>query len=233
MDACVTVHDLAKSFGALPVLDRWNLQLGKGERLAILGPSGCGKTTFLRILSGLEKPTGGSIHTDHLKIGFVFQESRLIPWRNVEGNLRFVDEQADMDGILSQLKLSGFEHYLPSQLSGGMRQRVNLARALLIQPDLLILDEAFTSLDLKVKIDIMNDIHKMWLKQHFSIILVTHDLKEALLLADRIIFTTARPSKIKKSINVALGVERSLSSPDFIKMESELIGMMCEDDESN
>jgi ABC-type nitrate/sulfonate/bicarbonate transport system ATPase subunit len=230
MDACVTVQGLSKSFGALPVLDRWNLQLGKGERLAILGPSGCGKTTFLRILSGLEKPTGGSINKDHLKIGFVFQESRLIPWRNVEVNLKFVNEQGDINGMLSQLKLTGFEHYLPSQISGGMRQRVNLARALIIQPDLLILDEAFTSLDLKVKIDIMNDIHRMWLKQHFSIIAVTHDLKEALFLADRIVFTTARPSKIKKTINVELGGERSIASPEFIKMESELIEMLCEDE---
>lgn len=227
MDVCVTVEGLSKSFGSLPVLDNWNLQMSRGERLVILGPSGCGKTTFLRILAGLEKPTHGVINKDHQKIGFVFQESRLIPWRNVVNNLRFVNEKGDIEEILSQLRLTGFENYLPSQLSGGMRQRVNLARALIIQPDLLILDEAFTSLDIKVKIDIMDDIRRLWLRQHFSIISVTHDLKEALFLADKIVLITDRPSTIKKSISIELGVERSITAIDFLKIESNLLEMIC------
>jgi len=227
MEACLIAKGVSKSFGSLTVLDNWSMHLHRGERLVILGPSGCGKTTFLRILSGLEKPTGGTIHRDNLKIGYVFQESRLIPWRNVENNLKFVNEQGDIAGILSQLRLTGFERYLPSQLSGGMRQRVNLARALIIQPDLLILDEAFTSLDLKIKLDIMKDIHRLWLKQRFSIIAVTHDLKEALLLADRIALATDRPSQIEQTIEVPLGVERDISSPDFIKIESDFINLIC------
>lgn len=230
MDACVKVKDLHKSFGSLLVIDQWNLQLIKGERLAILGPSGCGKTTFLRILCGLDKPTRGMIEKDHQKVGFVFQESRLIPWCNVEDNLRFVEEHGDMGGIISQLKLCGFEKYLPSQLSGGMRQRVNLARALIIQPDLLILDEAFTSLDLKVKMDIMKDIHQLWLKQRFSIVAVTHDLKEALFMADKIALSTDRPSRIKYTIEVPLGLDRDISSPQLIKCESELINKICFDE---
>lgn len=230
MDACVKVKNLYKSFGSLAVIDQWNLQLAKGERLAILGPSGCGKTTFLRILCGLEKPTRGVIENDHQKVGFVFQETRLIPWCNVEDNLRFVEEHGDMGGIFSQLKLSGFEKFLPSQLSGGMRQRVNLARALIIQPDLLILDEAFTSLDLKVKMDIMKDIHQLWLKQRFSIVAVTHDLKEALFMADKIALSTDRPSRIKHTIEVPLGLDRDISSPQFIKCESELINQICFDE---
>ncbi|NMC12287.1 MAG: ABC transporter ATP-binding protein [Chloroflexi bacterium] len=226
MDACVTVKNLSKSFGSLAVLEQWNLELGKGERLVILGPSGCGKTTFLRILSGLERPTSGTVEHNHMRIGFVFQESRLIPWRTVEENLRFVNPEGEIKEILSPLKLTGFSHYLPSRLSGGMRQRVNLARALVIHPDLLILDEAFTSLDIKIKLEIMKDIHCWWLKQRFSIIAVTHDLKEALLLADRIAIVTDRPSKIKNIIDVPLGIERKISSSDFIRMESKLLEMM-------
>lgn len=211
------------------MLKDWDIELGKGERLVILGPSGCGKTTFLRILSGLEKPSGGVIDKDNLKIGFVFQEARLIPWRNVEHNIKFVDGQRDMKEILTRLKLTGFEHYLPFQLSGGMRQRVNLARALIIQPDLLILDEAFASLDLKIKMEIIEDIHQLWLDEHFSIISVTHDLKEAVLLADKIVISTARPSRLKRMIPVPPEIGRKIGSSVFLKMESDLVKMICED----
>ncbi|MCE1254638.1 MAG: ATP-binding cassette domain-containing protein, partial [Anaerolineae bacterium] len=128
MDVCLKINNLNKSYDSLAVIQQWNLNIFKGERVIILGPSGCGKTTFLRLVAGLEKPSSGSIeHADNLKIGFVFQESRLIPWRSIKDNLKFVDEKGNGE-ILSQLGLDGFENYLPSQLSGGMKQRVNLAR---------------------------------------------------------------------------------------------------------
>ncbi|MBN1430379.1 MAG: ABC transporter ATP-binding protein [Anaerolineae bacterium] len=228
MDYCLTVKELSKSFGSLSVLDDWNLQVKHGERLVLLGPSGCGKTTFLRIISGLEEPTSGVFQKDAVRVGFVFQEPRLIPWRDVRGNLQFVDEeQGDTGEILAQLRLTGFEDYLPSRLSGGMKQRVNLARALMIRPDLLILDEAFSSLDMKIKTSIIEDIRRLWLARGFSIVSVTHDLKEALLLADRIILLSTRPSKIIREIHVGLGTDRNPSMPGFLQLEADLVDMMC------
>lgn len=227
MGHCLTVKGLSKSFGSLCVLDDWNLQVKSGERLVLLGPSGCGKTTFLRIISGLDEPTRGIVQTDSQRIGFVFQEPRLIPWRSVRGNLQFVGTQKDAGEMLSRLRLTGFEDYLPSQLSGGMRQRVNLARALVARPDLLILDEAFSSLDLKVKTSIMEDVHQLWLAHGFSIVAVTHDLKEAILLADRIILLSGLPSRIVQEVSVNSGADRNLSAPASLRLEAMLIDMIC------
>jgi len=221
------VDKLSKSYGPLTVLDNWSLTISKGQRLVLLGPSGSGKTTFLRIISGLETPSSGIIESFDHKTGFVFQEPRLIPWRSVKDNLLFVNQNGDYQKILSRLRLTGFADYMPSQLSGGMRQRVNLARALMTTPDLLILDEAFSSLDLRVKASIMEDINQLWLENKFTIIGVTHDLKEALYLADKIIILSGRPSQIINQIKVDLGPNRSFSSPDLLKIESQLIDLIC------
>ena len=227
MDHCLVVKGLSKSYDSLPVLDNWNLSLGWGQRLVLLGSSGAGKTTFLRILSGLEAPSCGHIDNYCTKIGFVFQEPRLIPWRSVKENLLFVNPKVDYAGILSRLRLAGFEDYLPSQLSAGMRQRVNLARALMSKPDLLSLDEAFSSLDLSVKSSIMEDINQLWLENPFAIIAVTHDLKEALYKADRIIILSPRPARVMQDIKVDPGPERSFSSPGLLQLESSLIKLLC------
>jgi NitT/TauT family transport system ATP-binding protein len=141
----IEIVALRKRFGDLPVLDGWDLQGAAGRALVLIGPSGCGKTTFLRLVAGLEPPTSGAIHSHADQVGFVFQDPRLIPWKTVDDNLRFVSPDRDPGPILGSLGLEGFADYLPGRLSGGMRQRVNLARALLTQPDLLILDEAFRS----------------------------------------------------------------------------------------
>lgn len=222
----VNVNKLCKSFGNLNVLDNWDLNINAGERLVLLGPSGSGKTTFLRLIAGLESPDSGQISLNTDKIAFVFQEPRLIPWRNVSDNLLFVRPDADIEGILAQLRLSGFESYFPGQLSGGMQQRVNLARALVTEPDLLILDEAFSSLDLPVKLGIMQDLLEHWQEKYFTIIFVTHDLKEALCLADRILILSPRPAHIAHDFRVNLGEKRSFSDPELLKLESELLGLL-------
>ena len=222
MDDRVTATGLSKSFGTLPVLDEWNVRVGKGERVVLLGPSGCGKTTFLRIVAGLEKPCAGRVHNDTARIGFVFQDPRLIPWCTVRRNLEFACGPGNVNGILAHLKLAGCEDLMPAQLSGGMKQRVNLARALVTKPDLLILDEAFSSLDLAVKVSVTEDISHLWEERRFSMLAVTHDLKEALFLADRILLLSPRPTRVVDEIVVNLPDHRSITDPKFLKLEMEL-----------
>jgi len=153
------VSNLSKNYGNLQVINGWDIELEEGEKVVLVGPSGCGKTTFFRIISGLEKATGGTVDVFAQKVGYVFQEPRLFPWRTVFDNLRIIrDEEDKIEEVIKMMSLEGFEQLIPSKLSGGMKQRVNLARALLIEPDFLILDEPFSSLDLKIKLAIMNDI---------------------------------------------------------------------------
>ncbi|MEW6625009.1 MAG: ABC transporter ATP-binding protein [Bacillota bacterium] len=227
MGAGIRVKNLCKSYDKLEVIRNWSLTVKSSERIALLGPSGAGKTTFLKIAAGLEKQTSGEIVTDCKRIGFVFQEPRLIPWRSVAQNLKFIREDADIENILARLGLAGFASYYPNQLSGGMKQRVNLARALINEPDLLILDEAFSSLDLKVKLGIVDDVVKQWQEKGFTILAVTHDLKEALLLADRIVIISAAPSIIIHDLKIDLGQARDFSDPEFIKIESQLLKLMA------
>jgi len=229
MAARVEITDICKAYGRLKVIDGWDLTIGQGERMAVLGPSGAGKTTFLRMVAGLEQPDAGKIRLSSTKTAFVFQEPRLIPWRTVRDNLRFVNPSADVSAILQQLRLAGFEDYMPAQLSGGMQQRVNLARALIINPDLLILDEAFTSLDLPFKLTLIQDLLEHWHKQRFTMLMVTHDLKEALYLADRILVLSAAPARILHDFAIRLDEHRSFSDPELLRHESELLDLMTEE----
>jgi len=227
MGASLVARKLSKSFGDLRVLNEWNLTIKAGERIVILGPSGAGKTSFLRIIAGLDTPSSGYLNVSSDRLGFVFQESRLIPWRSIIDNLFFVNEEGDIASILAKLRLKGFENYYPAQLSGGMQQRVNLARALMVEPEILILDEAFASLDFPVKMSIMEDILLHWQEKKFTMITVTHDLKEALYLADRILIVSSAPSAILSEFKVGLGNCRSLSSPELLRLEAKLLGIIC------
>jgi len=224
--ASVEIRNISKTYGRLKVIDDWDLAIGQGQRMVVLGPSGAGKTTFLRMVAGLEQPDTGKIRLSSSKTAFVFQEPRLIPWRSVRDNLRFVNPAADVSAILKQLRLEGFEDYMPAQLSGGMQQRVNLARALIIEPDLLILDEAFTSLDLPFKLNLIQDLLEYLKMKRFTMLMVTHDLKEALYLADRILVLSAAPARILHDFTVRLEEHRSFSDPELLRQESELLDLM-------
>lgn len=224
MGNVLIVSNLSKSFDKLLVIDNWNLQIKDGERIVLVGPSGCGKTTFFRIISGLEMYNTGKVDIFVEKIGYVFQEPRLLPWRNVFDNLKLIrEDEKKINEIINMMGLSSFKSILPSKLSGGMKQRVNLARALLVEPQLLIMDEPFSSLDLKIKLSIMKDIKKLWLKDRFSMLMVTHDIKEAIFLADKIIILSNRPSKILKTFEVKLREEeREITDRKFLELESEI-----------
>lgn len=216
------VENLRKNFGSLVVIDGLNLELLRDERIAMIGPSGCGKTTFLKIISGLDKNFSGKVERNFERVGFVFQEPRLIPWISVMENLTFVSSNKEKIAFfLKAMRLEGFENYLPSQLSGGMKQRVNLVRALIVDPEILILDEPFVSLDMPVKFSIIEDINALRVKKRFAIIMITHDIKEAISMVDRIVILSKRPSKVKENlkINLAEG-QRDISNPEFIKLES-------------
>lgn len=229
-DIVLNAEKLEKKFDDLSVIDGWNLKVEKGERVVLFGPSGCGKTTFLKIVAGLEEKSSGSFDIDYERIGFVFQEPRLIPWRNVKRNLSVVlEDDEKIVQILKKTRLEGFEFYLPSQLSGGMKQRVNLARALLVDPDLLVLDEPFGSLDLPIKLGIMQDINSLWEAEKFTVLMVTHDVKEALYLGNRVLLLSKRPSRVLKEFRVNLSrKERNLSSPVFATLEAQLIREILE-----
>jgi NitT/TauT family transport system ATP-binding protein len=227
METLLKITNLCKSFGDLEVLRDINLRVAPGERVALLGPSGAGKTTLLKILAGLETPSSGTIENHARHTAFVFQEPRLIPWRSVKDNLLFVNPDGDYKEALRSVEMADFADYPPADLSGGMRQRVNLARALITQPDLLILDEAFHSLDLGVKMRLMERIDQSWQEKPFGLVCVTHDPKEALYLADRIIILSVRPAGILTEIKGETVQERKITSPDFLIRESELIQLLA------
>lgn len=230
MGNVLKVERLTKRFGDLLVLDNWNIKLRKGERVVLLGPSGCGKTTFFRIVADLDKHYDGNVEIFVNKIGYVFQEPRLLPWRTINNNLKIIrDNETKIKEIISMMGLEGFENLLPSRLSGGMKQRVNIARALLVEPDILIMDEPFTSLDLNIKLSIIEDINKLWERNRYSLLMVTHDIKEALLLADRILIVSQRPSHILNEFLIDLPKEnRNLIDSNFLSLEAKIMSFIID-----
>lgn len=202
------VENLRKSYGTLKVLDGIDVEVKKGERIALLGPSGCGKTTILKIVAGLLRPDAGNVYMNVSRIGFVFQEDRLIPWKTVWENLEFVlPDPQRIERILKLVHLWNYRDLYPVQLSGGMKQRVNLARALLVEPELLLLDEPFKGLDLEIKAELLDEILQMCSSMKITSVLVTHDLREALIFADRIYILSQPPTKVRSVVNVNLPLE--------------------------
>ena len=217
------IEGLAKSFGQLPVLNDINLSIGGGELVCILGPSGCGKTTMLRIVAGLIPFNQGRIHicgqqaqserSRPQEVGIIFQEPRLLPWRTARNNIRLPFELAGdktaqqdtlIDNALSLVRLSEFADSYPHELSGGMRQRVSLARALVTNPRLLLMDEPLTGLDVRTREELQDEIIRIWKEKGMSILWVTHDPEESVYLADRVVVLSKRPAEIRGIINIPL-----------------------------
>ena len=219
-----------------------DLTVRDGEFVAIVGPSGCGKTTFLNAVDGLVPVSAGSLSLDGREItkpgpdrAMVFQQPGLLPWRTVLGNVMFgVEAQRSMgkEEAISRAKqqielvgLAGFEDAFPLELSGGMQQRVNLARALLTDPEMLLLDEPFAALDAQTREMMQLELLKIWNRTRKTALFITHDIKEAIYLADRVIVFTRRPGRVKKVVEIALSRPRDLRvkrDPQFLTYEDEI-----------
>lgn len=225
MKCILELKGVFKNYGKLPVLGGIDLKLFESDAVAIVGPSGCGKTTLLRIIADLEKPNSGVISRFYNRLGFVFQEDRLIPWYNVRKNLELVcDDERKIQRTLQRVGLAGFEHYKPGQLSGGMKQRLNLARALIVEPELLLLDEPFRSLDTPTKISLINDLSVLLENMDIGYVLVTHDMREALSLAKRIYIMRGRPAKFVHHIE--LKNKMDFFDPSFLQLEKTILSHM-------
>ena len=220
MNKIIEIKDLVKRYDSKVVLDSISFAVHKGNFISIIGPNGCGKSTLINIICGLDEPTSGKIEKIRgLKIGFVFQDYKesLLPWRNVYDNLRLPLEfskeldSEKVDGLIGELKLDPHKNKFPHQLSGGLAQLAAIARALVIEPDILILDEPFKSLDFDVAQHIMQLVLNYCEKNHITTILISHDLDQAVLFADRIIILSKSPTKIKNILEVALPRPRKIS----------------------
>ncbi len=212
-------------------LDEINLEVQKGEVICILGPSGCGKSTLLNIVAGFLPPSGGEVRVDGRPViepgpdrGFVFQEFALFPWRTVLQNIEFgpvlkgmekADRHARARELIQRIHLTGFEDKFPFELSGGMKQRVGIARALANDPEVLLMDEPFGALDAQTRRVMQEELLKLLGETKKTVLFVTHAIDEAIVLADRVMVMTARPGQVKALLGVDLPRPRERTSPEF------------------
>jgi ABC-type nitrate/sulfonate/bicarbonate transport system ATPase subunit len=236
----VRIDHLSKTFRAdgheVPVLNDVTLDVREGELVCILGPSGCGKSTLLNIVGGFVPPTSGGVTIDGEPVKgpdprrvFVFQERGVFPWLTVEGNIGFglarlpAEEKARrIAHYVHLVGLEGFEKAYPQELSGGMKQRVEVARALAVDPDVLYLDEPFGALDSITRLVMRSELLRIWEAEKKTILFVTHDIEESVQLADRIVVLSARPGAIRKVVDVDLAHPRDLSSPRYLALRDSI-----------
>lgn len=230
----IEVRDLTKRFGDLMVLDNINFNVAEGEFLAIVGPTGCGKTTFLNCLSKLTPTTDGNIFIDgevadprQHNISFVFQEPTCLPWRTVRENVaygmeikRFPKEKVKerVDYMLDLVGLTSTHNLYPNQVSASMVQRITVARAFAVDPDLLLMDEPYGQLDVKLRFYLEDELVRIWQTLGNTIIFVTHNIEEAVYLAERVLVLSNKPTHIRAEVEVDLSRPRKLVDPKFVEI---------------
>jgi NitT/TauT family transport system ATP-binding protein len=238
-----------KNGETLTVLKNFNMQVADGEFVCIVGPSGCGKTTLLRIIAGLEAATGGNIYVDGKimntptpKKGMVFQEFALFPWRTVQKNIEFGLEYSGVlpeqrrkitNEYLKMVNLIGWKDKYPFELSGGMKQRVAIARALANNPEILLMDEPFGSLDAQTRNILQEELLKIWEKTHKTIVFVSHNIEEAIYLGDKVIVLTSLPAQIKNIYPVEIPRPRNRANIEFVKMRESILKEIIEEVNKN
>ncbi|MGB6752296.1 MAG: ABC transporter ATP-binding protein [Xanthobacteraceae bacterium] len=228
--------------GKVPALIDINLDVGDGEFVSVIGPSGCGKSTLLYILGGFIAADGGSVLVDGKQVngpgtdrGIVFQEYALFPWLTVEQNIHYGLEMLGMPrrerdeivrNLIHTVNLEGFEHRFPRELSGGMKQRVAIARTLAYNPHILLLDEPFGALDSQTRESMQDELQRLWLKERKTVVLVTHDVDEAVYLSERVVVVSKRPGRIVEEFKIAVdregGREATMLSEAFTRLRNEV-----------
>lgn len=249
MTRCLEVIDVTKNYPLsehnLAALDKVSFHVHDQEFVCIIGPSGCGKSTLLKMIAGLDKPTAGEIRLHgerithpHPKISMVFQSFALFPWRNVIQNIEYglevqgtpkPERRKIATELIELVGLKGYEDNFPKQLSGGMKQRVGLARALAVDPEIVLMDEPFCALDEFTAQTLRSEVADLWKDTGKTFVLVTHNLTEAIELADRIVVMSARPGKVKNLMTIDLKRPRNKSNINFVKCQKALFDLLREE----
>ncbi len=237
----INIQNINKSFDEVKVLNNFNLNVEPGSFISLIGPSGCGKSTLLRIIGGLEKNYEGEVFLDDEKIvkagadrGFAFQGSNLFPWLTVKENVAFglkarkiyKTHKKDVDDIIELVGLKGFEKSYPHQLSGGMQQRASLARALVGHPKVLLLDEPLGALDAFTRMNLQDEILRIKNEYNMTMIMVTHDVDEAIYMSDKVVVMSARPSKVEAVIDIELAKPRARKQDVFVYYRNKILEIL-------
>ncbi|SES91207.1 ABC transporter ATP-binding protein [[Clostridium] polysaccharolyticum] len=225
----------------LTALQNVNLNVKPGSFISLIGPSGCGKTTLLRAIAGLNLADEGTIFLDNKPVtkpghdrGFAFQQANLYPWLSIEKNIAFglkargiyKSNKEEVKKYIEMVGLKGFESAYPHQLSGGMNQRASLARALVGHPKVLLLDEPLGALDAFTRMNMQDEILRIWKEHKMTMIMVTHDVDEAVYFSDQVVIMTPRPAKIEQIIDIELGRPRARGNPDFLKYRTQILEIL-------
>ena len=228
----IQLKNIDKAFEELVLYNRFSMEMPEKKISCILGPSGCGKTSLLNMISGIMSPDRGTIEgVSGKEFSFIFQEPRLLPWKTVRSNLRFVLRQHAMDNknkvIENNLRIVGlqdFAHFYPEQLSGGMKQRVAIARAFCYPSDIILMDEPLKTLDPRLKWNLMKTFLKIWNKDRRTVVFVTHDVDEALVLGEEIFVFSRPPVRIKQQVTNTLGEnQKNLDSQAFFEQKKQIM----------
>jgi ABC-type nitrate/sulfonate/bicarbonate transport system ATPase subunit len=244
--SALRVSDVCKTFIApdgsdVAALDGVTLHIAAGEMVCLVGPSGCGKSTLLRLIAGLDKPTSGQIWAGDERIegpsahrGLVFQDPSLFPWLTIRRNIQtglsargvLREKRHEVDDFLRLVGLEAFANAYPHQLSGGMTQRVALARAMINHPGILLLDEPLGALDAFTRMRMQDEVLRLWQARGTTMLLVTHDIDEAIYMSDRIVIMTPRPARIERMIDVKLDRPRKRNDPDFLAIRMQILELL-------
>lgn len=237
MDAKIAIKDLRKSFRSLPVVGGIDLDVAPGEFVAIVGPSGCGKSTLMKLLAGFELPDSGHVAIDGVKVArpspnaiVISQQGSVFPWLTVRENLMFglmdgdaAARAATADHYAEMVGLKGFEKAYPQELSGGMLKRVEIARALAVKPDIVLMDEPFSALDALTALKMRNELLRVLREENHTVLLITHDVEEAIYLADRVVVLSTRPATIRTVFPIAQPHPRKVSQPALQEIKDAIL----------
>jgi len=234
-DAVVRLESVSKQYGsgsnALLALDRVSLTVAKGEFVCLLGASGCGKSTLLSLVAGLDKISGGTLDIGGRHVSLMFQEAALFPWLSVLGNVELpmrlngigrAERRQRAEELLEVVRLKGFGHKRPHELSGGMRQRVALARSLAQNADILLMDEPFGALDAMTRDILHDELERIWREQELTVLFVTHNVREAVRLGDRVVLLSSRPGRVIEDFKITHQRPRRIDSPEVSGQAAEI-----------